>query len=109
MRDAVVDYNQLLNPSKELAAWVIGTIDFLSWAFPILSAALAIGGGWAALRHADQWAAYLSIAGGITGTFGVLATNKSSRIRDHRIAEAKSLAGLGVGMAEIAQRVRPFE
>jgi hypothetical protein len=105
----VADYNPLLNPDKEPPAWVIGTIDVFSWALPILSAVLAIVGGCAALRNADQWAAGLSIAGGIIGALGVLATNWSSRIRDHRIAWTKSLAGLGVDMAEMAQRSRPFE
>jgi hypothetical protein len=69
---------------------------------------LAIVAGCAALRNADQWAALLGIAGGVIGALGVLATNWSSVIRDRRIELANSLAGLGVGMAETAQRYRPF-
>ncbi len=105
----MVDYNPLRNPDKEPRAWVIGTIDVCSWVLPSLSAVLAIVGGCAALGNADQWAAVLSIVGGVFGALGVLATNWSSRIRDHRIEWAKSLAVLGVDMAEAVQRYLPPE
>jgi len=104
----VVDYNPLLNPHKEPGAWVMGAIDVCSWVLPSLSAVLAIVGGCAALDKADQWAAGLGIAGGVIGALGVLATNWSSRIRDHRIEWAKSLAGLGVDMVEGLQRNLPL-
>jgi hypothetical protein len=101
----VVDYYApLLNPKKEPAAWVMGTIDVCSWALPSLSAVLAIIGGCSALENADRWAAFFGIAGGVTGALGVLATNWSSRVRDHRIEWVKSLAGLGVDMGQSAQR-----
>lgn len=102
-----MNYSPLLNPDMEPPSRLITAVDFTSWAFPALSALLAIAGGFAALDKLDQWAAGLSVAGGIIGAVGVLATNWASRVRDHRIEQAKSLAALGVDMHETLQRHLP--
>lgn len=46
--------------------------------------------------------------GGVLGALGVLATNYASRVRDHRIEVAKSLASLGIDMVEGVQRTLPL-
>jgi hypothetical protein len=105
----VNDYGPLLNPQKEPPSQLMTVIDFCSWVFPALSAVLAIGGGYAALYKADQWAAAISIVGGIIGAFGVLATNWASRVRDNRIEWANSMAALSVDMADSTQRRLPAD
>jgi hypothetical protein len=102
-----MDCDSLLNPQKELSPKVESAIDFMSWALPIVAAVCSIGSGAAALYGRDAWAAALGIAGGIIGALGVLFTNGASRIRDRRLAEARSLASLGVDMAQHAQNQLP--
>lgn len=99
----MVDYGPLLNPDDEPSSCRMTAIDFSSWAFPILSAILATAGGCVALNKIDRWAAGLSIASGIFGAVGVLATNKASRVRDHRIERAKSLAQVSADTTEYIQ------
>jgi len=102
------DYSPLLNPRAEPQPWLMNIVDISSWALPAVSALLAVLGGCAALGNSDQWAAILSIAAGVIGALGVLATNWSSRIRDHRIEQAKSLAGLSIDIVETVQRNLPI-
>jgi hypothetical protein len=104
----LVDFKPLLNPQKVPAGYVIKAADGFSWGLPAVSAILAILAGCAALNGADRAAAVLSIAGGVLGALGVLATNYASRIRDHRIEIAKGLAGLSIDMVESVQRTLPL-
>ena len=97
-----VDYDALLNPKPEMAAWAIRTVDVLSLALPGIAALLSVFGGVAALSDANAWAAGLAIAGGIVGAFGVWFTNWASRIRDNRLAQARSLGAVSMSMASDA-------
>ena len=103
----MVDLGPLLNRRKEPGPRLMFVIDLSSWGLPAISAILAVASGWAALDGYDHWAAVLGIAAGVIGAAGVLASNWSSRIRDRRIEAANSLAWMGVGMVESAQRNSP--
>ncbi len=102
------DLSPLLFPPKK--PWLsVRLIDLLSWALPLTAAALAIGGGIEAARGANLCAAQLSIAGGGASAFGIIFANWASLIRDQRLEEAKGLGQLGVDMADLAQRLNPFD
>ena len=105
----MVDFGPLLNPRTEPTPRLMSAIDFSSWALPVISAFLAVAGGCASYNKADPWPALLSIFGGIIGAVAVLMTNWSSRIRDNRIEQAKSLAALSVDTAESIQRHLPLD
>ncbi len=105
----MVDYELPINPTCEPSPGIVKIIDDLSWVLPILAAILSIWGGVEALQKADRCAAYLGIAAGVLAAFGVLCTGWASRIRDGRLAEARSLGALGVSMAETAERIPPYE
>ena len=105
----MVDSQPLLNPQKEPPPTLMRALDASSWVFPILAALLAIAGGCAAWIKTDQLAAALSIAGGISGAIGVLATNAASRVRDHRIEWTKAVAQLGADEADRIGRSLPSD
>lgn len=105
----MVDFESMLNPHKEPSPNLMMALDGSSWAFPILAALLATAGGCAAWIKADQAAAALSIAGGISGAIGVLATNAASRVRDYRIEWAKAVAQLGADEADRIGRSLPSD
>lgn len=105
---AISDYEAFINPRRGIPPWAEKTVDGLSWALPVFAALASVGSGFEALRGWEICAAMLGIAGGILGALGVVFTNWSSRIRDRRLAEVRSLAALGVDMAGDAQTLSVF-
>ena len=105
----IADYDPLINPPKEPPPRVTETVDFLSWALPVIAAILSVLGGVEALYQADRCAALFAISGGIVSALGVLATNWASRIRDVRLSQARNLGALGVDMADYAMKRTPYD
>ncbi len=96
----MADYGPLIDPPKEPSTRTAMTIDILSWALPAASALLSGWAGVDALTHADKAAALLGIAGSIAAAGGIMFTNWASRIRDHRLAQARAVADLGFEIAD---------
>lgn len=103
----MADYGLLLSPLREASPRVAKSVDFLSLALPVVAAALSIWAGIDALRHLDDSAAFLGIAGGIASAFSVLFTNWASRIRDQRLAIVQATADLASSVAEGVDRRTP--
>lgn len=105
----IADYDPLIIPPKEPPPRVTETVDFLSWALPVIAAILSVLGGVEALYQADRCAALFAISGGIVSALGILATNWASRIRDVRLSQARNLGALGVDMADYAMKRTPYD
>jgi hypothetical protein len=57
--DGLADYGLLINPPKEPSPRVAKAVDFLSWALPVVAAALSTWGGIEALSQQDRRARHL--------------------------------------------------
>jgi len=96
----MTDLGPLIDLPGHPSSVAVGAVDRLSWALPAASALLSAWAGGEALEHADQAAALLGIVASMTAAAGIMFTNWASRIRDHRLAEARAVADLGLGIAD---------
>lgn len=102
-----MDDELLLVPLKEPPKPLMVAIDVMGWLLPVVAAVLSVWGGIEALWEANDYAAILSIVGGVAGALGVLFTNWASRIRDHRLALAHGIGNLALEIADEASRRAP--